>query len=109
MNKALTRAAPTPTNISTNSLPDIDTKGRLVGIFTDGDLRRHIESKPDLINVKVKEVMTKDPITIKKEKLAAEAFDIMRSRKIDEIPVVDDKKRPVGLLDVQDLLKAGLV
>ena len=48
-------------------------------------------------------------MTIKKEKLAAEAFDILRSRKIDEIPVVDDKKRPVGLLDVQDLLKAGLV
>jgi len=87
----------------------INSNGRLVGIFTDGDLRRHIESKPNLINVKVKEVMTKNPVTIKKDKLAAEAFDILRSRKIDEIPVVDDKKRPVGLLDVQDLLKAGLV
>jgi arabinose-5-phosphate isomerase len=86
-----------------------DPKGRLVGIFTDGDLRRHIEARPDLINAKVKEVMTKNPVTIRKEKLAAEAFDILRSRKIDEIPVVDDKKRPVGLLDVQDLLKAGLV
>ena len=61
------------------------------------------------IKPKVKEVMTKDPVTIKKEKLAAEAFDILRSKKIDEIPVVDGKKRPVGLLDVQDLLKAGLV
>jgi len=87
----------------------IDSRGRLIGIFTDGDLRRHIESKPNLINAKVKEVMTKNPVTIKKDKLAAEAFDILRSRKIDEIPVVDDKKRPVGLLDVQDLLKAGLV
>ena len=87
----------------------IDAKGKLTGIFTDGDLRRHLESQPDLINKKVKDFMTKNPTAIKKEKLAAEAFDILRSRKIDEIPVVDDKKRPVGLLDVQDLLKAGLV
>ncbi|MBI5124146.1 MAG: KpsF/GutQ family sugar-phosphate isomerase [Candidatus Omnitrophica bacterium] len=87
----------------------VNSKGRLVGIFTDGDLRRHLEIEPDLINKKVKDVMTKNPTTIKKEKLAAEAFDILRSKKIDEIPVVDDKKRPVGLLDVQDLLKAGLV
>ena len=87
----------------------VDAKGKLTGIFTDGDLRRHLESQPDLINKKVKDFMTRNPATIKKERLAAEAFDILRSRKIDEIPVVDDKKKPVGLLDVQDLLKAGLV
>jgi arabinose-5-phosphate isomerase len=87
----------------------VDSKGKLTGIFTDGDLRRHLESQPNLINKKVKDFMTKNPTAIKKERLAAEAFDILRSRKIDEIPVVDDKKRPVGLLDVQDLLKAGLV
>jgi arabinose-5-phosphate isomerase len=87
----------------------IDRKGKLVGIFTDGDLRRHLETEPDLINKKVKDVMTKNPSTIKAERLAAEAFDILRSKRIDEIPVVDDKGRPVGLVDVQDLLKAGLV
>ncbi len=87
----------------------VDRKGRLIGIFTDGDLRRHIETKPDLIFRKVKDVMTKNPTVIKKERLAAEAFDVLRSKKIDEIPVVDDKKRPIGLIDVQDLLKAGLV
>jgi arabinose-5-phosphate isomerase len=87
----------------------VNSKGRLVGIFTDGDLRRHIKDGTDLINKKVKDVMTKNPINIKKERLAAEAFDILRSKKIDEIPVVDDKKRPIGLVDVQDLLKAGLV
>jgi len=87
----------------------VDGKGKLTGIFTDGDLRRHLESEPDLINKKVKDFMTKNPAAIKKERLAAEAFDILRSKKIDEIPVVDDRKRPVGLLDVQDLLKAGLV
>lgn len=87
----------------------VSPKGRLVGIFTDGDLRRHLESEPNLINKKVGDVMTRNPTVIKKDKLAAEAFDIMRSRRIDEIPVVDKSGRPVGLVDVQDLLKAGLV
>ncbi|MEI6863648.1 MAG: KpsF/GutQ family sugar-phosphate isomerase [Candidatus Omnitrophota bacterium] len=87
----------------------VDKNGRLVGIFTDGDLRRHLETEPDLINKKVSCVMTKGPTTIKAGRLAAEAFDILRSKKIDELPVVDDKYRPIGLLDVQDLLKAGLV
>lgn len=83
--------------------------GKLVGIFTDGDLRRHLETNPRLIECEVKYAMTKSPTCITKERLAAEAFDILRSKRIDELPVVDNKKRPVGLLDVQDILKAGLV
>lgn len=82
--------------------------GRLAGIFTDGDLRRHLRSGGDLLDRPVSEVMTKDPVSIAENKLAMEALDILRSKKIDEIPVVDRKKRPVGLLDVQDLLKAGI-
>ncbi|MBN1353269.1 MAG: KpsF/GutQ family sugar-phosphate isomerase [Candidatus Omnitrophica bacterium] len=87
----------------------VNKKGVLIGIFTDGDLRRHLDGKTNIANKKIKEIMTKSPITIKREKLAAEAFQILRSRKIDEIPVVDEKGRPIGLLDVQDILKAGLV
>lgn len=87
----------------------VDPKGRLIGIFTDGDLRRHLEKKTNIINKKVRDVMTKHPTTISKDKLAAQAFDILRSKRIDEIPVVDDRGRPIGLVDVQDLLKAGLV
>ena len=87
----------------------VDARGKLIGIFTDGDLRRHLGSDPDLINRKVRDVMTKGPSTIRKERLAAEAFDMLRSKRIDELPVVDDKCRPIGLIDVQDLLKAGLV
>jgi len=87
----------------------VDSRGRLVGIFTDGDLRRHIESDPRLIEKKVRDVMTKNPASIRKERLAAEAFDILRSKKIDELPVIDERRRPIGLVDVQDLLKAGLV
>jgi len=80
-----------------------------VGIFTDGDLRRHLEKVVNLAKRKVKEVMTKNPTTISPGRLAVEALRILEERKIDEIPVVDAKKRPVGLLDIQDVLRAGLV
>ena len=83
--------------------------GKLSGIFTDGDLRRHLERDANLSRRKVKEVMTKNPVTILPEKLAVEALRILEERKIDEIPVVDEKGRPAGLLDVQDVLRAGLV
>lgn len=87
----------------------VDKKGRLVGIFTDGDLRRHLEIDAGLPKRKIKEVMTKNPAVVYKEMLAAEAMRILQEKRIDEVPVVDKKKRPIGLLDVQDLLKAGLV
>jgi arabinose-5-phosphate isomerase len=87
----------------------VDGKHKLLGIFTDGDLRRHLENGPLVLERKVSEVMTKKPTSIGKEKLAAQAFDILKNRKIDELPVVDRLGRVVGLLDVQDLLKAGLV
>jgi arabinose-5-phosphate isomerase len=87
----------------------IDKSGRLTGIFTDGDLRRHLDNYQDLPRRKIKEVMTKNPTVVDKEMLAAQAMRILQDKKIDEVPVVDNKHRPVGLLDVQDLLKAGLV
>lgn len=86
-----------------------DKKGRLIGIFTDGDLRRHFETNQNLAMRRVKDVMTRSPKTIREDKLAAEALRILKENKIDEIPVVDGKNRPVGLVDVQDLLKAGLI
>lgn len=87
----------------------VNINGRLSGIFTDGDLRRHLETDSNLSLRKVKEVMTKNPTTIFKEKLAVEASRILKERRIDEIPVVDKNGKPVGLLDIQDLLKVGLV
>jgi len=87
----------------------VNRKGKLSGIFTDGDLRRHLEADPNLSQRRVKDVMTKNPITVTAQMLAQEAMRILKDKKIDEVPVVDKHKRPVGLLDVQDLLKAGLV
>lgn len=87
----------------------VDKQGRLIGIFTDGDLRRHLGKDEHLARRKVKEVMTRHPTVIKKDRLAAEGLRILEEKRIDELPVVDDKGRPVGLLDVQDILKAGIV
>jgi len=87
----------------------VGKSGVLSGIFTDGDLRRHLELDPNLAARKVKDVMTKSPTVVHPDMLAAEAMRIMREKKIDEVPVVDKNHKPVGLLDVQDLLKAGLV
>jgi arabinose-5-phosphate isomerase len=87
----------------------VGRKGELLGIFTDGDLRRHLESDPDLPRRLIKDVMTRDPLVVTRDTLAAEALHLMEERKIDELPVVDEKHRAVGLLDVQDLLRAGIV
>jgi arabinose-5-phosphate isomerase len=87
----------------------VDKSGKLKGIFTDGDLRRHLASDRNLPGRLIKEVMTKNPTVVNKDMLAAEAMRILQDKKIDEVPVVDKLRRPVGLLDVQDLLKAGLI
>jgi len=86
----------------------VDRKGRLTGIFTDGDLRRHLKEDQQLLGRKVEDVMTHHPTTIRHDKLAVEAFVLLKDKKIDELPVVDQKGKAVGLLDIQDLLRAGL-
>lgn len=87
----------------------VNGKGKLVGIFTDGDLRRNLEKDPRVIEKLVKDVMTRNPAVIKGSSMAVEALNVLRKKKIDEIPVVDKDYHPVGLVDVQDLLKAGLL
>ncbi len=88
----------------------VDRGGYLKGIFTDGDLRRHLENGQGNIMLRpIGEVATLKPLRIHRDKLAAEALNLLKERKIDELPVVDDKGRVVGLLDVQDLLKAGFI
>ena len=87
----------------------VDARGKLKGIFTDGDLRRHLGIDKDLPGRKIREVMTKNPTVVYQEMLVAEAIRMLREKRVDELPVVDRKRRPKGLLDVQDLLKAGLL
>lgn len=86
-----------------------DTSGALVGIFTDGDLRRTLDQEVDLKQTAISQVMTADCTTISAGILAAEALQIMQSRKINALIVVDDNKRPVGALNMHDMLKAGVI
>lgn len=108
-NTSLKKVLYAVTRARTGSATLVDRKGRLSGIFTDGDLRRHLEADSAVVTRKVKEVMTRNPVTITKGKMAVEALRILQDKKIDEIPVVDAGRRPIGLVDVQDLLRAGLV
>lgn len=87
----------------------VNSRGLLVGIFTDGDLRRHLDAGDHLAQLRVGDLMTRHPKTIGAERLAAEALRVLREHKIDELVVVNGARKPVGLLDVQDLLKAGFV
>tara|TARA_B100000214_G_scaffold38363_1_gene24098 strand:+ start:881 stop:1849 length:969 start_codon:yes stop_codon:yes gene_type:complete len=84
-------------------------KKRLVGIFTDGDLRRTLNQAKDPLNKKIGNYMTKRTKTILKNKLAIEALEIMQKNKIYSIAVVDSKKAPVGIIRMHDLVEAGLV
>ncbi|RJP29709.1 MAG: KpsF/GutQ family sugar-phosphate isomerase [Candidatus Omnitrophota bacterium] len=97
------------TQVRAGSATIVDTSGRVKGIFTDGDLRRHLEKDKNLASRRIKEVMTKNPTVVGKDMLAAEAMRIMRQKRIDEIPVVNKKGIAIGLLDIQDLLKSGVV
>jgi arabinose-5-phosphate isomerase len=83
----------------------VDARGLLAGIITDGDLRRQM--RPDLMTALVDEVMTKNPRTIGRDSLASEAVELLNSAKITTL-VVTDAGRPVGILHMHDLLRAGV-
>lgn len=87
----------------------IDEGGRLAGIFTDSDLRRLILRDAGELSRPIAEVMTRSPRTLPDSALARDAGAMFREHRQDEIPVVDDAQRPVGLLDVQDLIAMRLV
>ena len=83
----------------------VDEEGRLVGVFTDGDLRRLLQkADSSVLDRPIKEVMTSSPRTVSADDLAAQAYRIMRDCRIDNLPVVDAQGVPVGIIDVQDWL-----
>lgn len=87
----------------------INAQGRLIGVFTDGDFRRHMAADESVMKRPLKEVMTRRPISISGEALAMEALRIFNERNIDDLVVVDAQKRPVGLVDSQDLPKLKMM
>ena len=83
----------------------VDARGLIVGIVTDGDLRRHMRA--DLMTALVDDVMTKNPKTIGRDLLASEALEILNSSKITAL-IVTDAKKPVGIVHLHDILRAGV-
>ncbi len=84
-------------------------KGRLAGIYTDGDLRRTFEKMPNSETALVKDFMTPDCVTIKAEQIASEALKLMHDKKINALMVVGDDNQVQGALNMHDLLRAGVV
>lgn len=84
----------------------VDAEGRLAGIVTDGDLRRHM--RPDLMTAPVAEVMTRNPRSVAPEALAAAALEVMNAKKIMALFVVDAAGAPCGLVHMHDLLRLGV-
>jgi arabinose-5-phosphate isomerase len=85
----------------------VDARGAIAGIVTDGDLRRHM-LRPDLMTAVVDDVMTRNPKTIRGETLASEALEILNSSKITAL-IVTEANKPVGIVHLHDILRAGVV
>jgi arabinose-5-phosphate isomerase len=87
----------------------VDARLHLVGVFTDGDLRRVLDRQLDVHKTRMDEVMTKGGKRIRPQELAAEAVHLMEKHAITALPVVDGDGVLVGALNVHDLLRAGVM
>lgn len=87
----------------------IDPSGKLLGIFTDGDLRRHLIDTPNITEATINSVMTSDPITLTPDQLAVDILKIYEEKNIDDLMVVDDLGCIVGAVDIQDLPKLKIL
>ncbi|MGH1472409.1 MAG: KpsF/GutQ family sugar-phosphate isomerase [Cellvibrionaceae bacterium] len=85
-----------------------NSAGELLGIFTDGDLRRTVDQGQDINKITIGKVMTAKPKTIHKEMLAAEALGLMEQRKITAL-VVEEGQKPIGIIHMHDILRAGVI
>ena len=97
------------THAKSGSLGVVNAHGKLAGVFTDGDFRRHMATDENLLSQPLKKVMTRNPICIRDDALAVEALKIFNERNIDDLIVVNAKKEPVGLVDSQDLPKLKIM
>ena len=89
----------------TGAIMLVDADGRLAGLFTDSDLARLFENRQDgAIDAPIAEVMTHAPVVVAPEARVAVALDVLKARKFSELPVVDADGRPVGMLDITDLI-----
>ncbi len=97
------------TRARAGSLSVVDRRGKLAGVFTDGDLRRRMGEDVEILLRSLGEVMTPHPISIKDSALASDALSIFNERSIDDLIVVNSRNEPVGMIDLQDLPKLKLL
>jgi arabinose-5-phosphate isomerase len=87
----------------------VDVNNNLMGLFTDGDLRRILDAQIDIHQDSITSVMTQKPYVAKQDMLAAEALKIMEDKKINGLIIVDDNNHPIGAMNMHDLLKSGVL
>ncbi|MBZ2168470.1 KpsF/GutQ family sugar-phosphate isomerase [Marinobacter sp. F4216] len=87
----------------------LDARGKLTGVFTDGDLRRTLDKNLDVHTTPIEDVMTRNGKTIEADHLAAEALNIMEEMKINALPVTNAQGELVGAINMHDLLRAGVI
>lgn len=87
----------------------VDPSGALAGIFTHGDFVRHFPTTPALAECRVSEFMTRSPITISGDRMAAEVLQILQQNRIDDLIVVDETNHPLGIVDSQDLSRMKIL
>jgi arabinose-5-phosphate isomerase len=87
----------------------VNSTGEIVGVFTDGDLRRCLEREPTFLQKAIGSVCSRTPITIRPDQLAQEACRIIQERKVNQLFVLDQSKKPVGMVHIQDLLAHGMI
>ncbi len=97
------------TQAKSGSVSVVNRRGKLAGVFTDGDLRRHMAVDEKFLNRTLASVMTPKPIALREDALAVEALKIFNERNIDDLIVVNAKNEPVGLVDSQDLPKLKIM
>ncbi len=87
----------------------VDGDNRLLGVFTDGDLRRALEKPANLREARIDELMTRHPLTISPRRLAAEAAQVMQDHRILAMVVIDGERRLIGAFNMHELLRAGVI
>ncbi len=97
------------TSVRTGAAVVADGDGRLIGIFTHGDFVRNFQSDPKVGVRLVADLMTLNPVTVHQDKLAVEVLNLLESHRIDDLVVVDDDQKPVGIVDSQDLTRLKLL
>jgi len=97
------------THAKSGSLSVVNARGKLTGVFTDGDFRRRMAGDNNLLAQSLKKVLTPNPICISENALAVEALKIFNERNIDDLIVVNERHEPVGLVDSQDLPKLKIM